>query len=69
MPIEATGEVVAKKVPHARFIKYDGSAHGLFETDKDRFCDDLVAFLGGDMDRIDSQAEQGSGVRQTESAY
>ena len=69
VPIEATGEVVARKVPSARFIKYDGSPHGLFETDKDRFCDDLVAFLGGDMSRIDSEAEQRSDVRETESAY
>ena len=69
VPIAATGEVVAKEVPNARFIKYDGSPHGLFETDKDRFCDDLVAFLGGDMDRIDSRAEQRSNVRETESAY
>lgn len=69
VPIEATGEVVAKKVPSARFIKYDGSPHGIFATDKDRFCDDLVAFLGGDMDRIDSEAEQKMGVRETESAY
>ena len=69
VPIAATGEVVAKEVPNARFIKYDGSPHGLFETDKDRFCDDLVAFLGGDMDRIDSRAEQRSDVRETESAY
>ena len=65
MPIEATGEVVAKQVPSAKLIKYDGSPHGLFETDKDRFCDDLVAFFGGDMSRIDDQAEQ----RQAEPAY
>jgi pimeloyl-ACP methyl ester carboxylesterase len=68
VPIEATGEVVAKKVPSARFIKYDGSPHGLFETDKERFCDDLVAFLGGNMDRIDQQAEERSDQRETESA-
>jgi non-heme chloroperoxidase len=65
VPIEATGEVVAKQVPSAKLIKYDGSPHGLFETDKDRFCDDLVAFLGGDMSRIDDQVEQ----RQAEPAY
>ena len=69
VPIEATGEVVASRVPSAKFIKYDGSPHGLFETDKDRFCDDLVAFLGGDSDRIDSEAEQRSDVRQDEPAY
>lgn len=66
VPIEATGEVVAKQVPSAKLIKYDGSPHGIFETDKDRFADDLVAFLGGDMSRIDDEVEQ---QRQDEPAY
>jgi pimeloyl-ACP methyl ester carboxylesterase len=69
VPIEATGEVVARQVPDAKFIKYDGSPHGLFETDKDRFSDDLVAFLGGDMRRIDEAAEQRTELRQEEPAY
>ena len=46
VPIDATGRVMAKEVPDARIIEYDGSAHGLFATDKERLCDDLVAFLG-----------------------
>jgi non-heme chloroperoxidase len=65
VPIDATGRVVAEKVPSAKLIEYDGSPHGLFETDKDRFCDDLVAFLGGDNSRINEAAE----ARETESAY
>lgn len=46
VPIDATGRVMADKVPGAQLIEYDGSAHGLFATDKERLCDDLVAFLG-----------------------
>jgi pimeloyl-ACP methyl ester carboxylesterase len=69
VPIDATGRVVADKVPSARLIEYDGSPHGLFETDKDRFCDDLVAFLGGDMSRIDKVAVQRSEMRSEEPAY
>lgn len=46
VPIDATGRVMAKRVPGSKLIEYDGSAHGLFETDKERLCDDLVAFLG-----------------------
>jgi non-heme chloroperoxidase len=69
VPIEATGEVVAAEVPSARLIKYDGSPHGLFATDKDRFCDDLVAFLGGDMSRIDEEAESRSDAMAEEPAY
>ena len=69
VPIEATGDVVAANVPGAKFIKYDGSPHGLFETDKDRFCDDLVAFLGGDMGRIDQAAERPSELRLEEPVH
>lgn len=58
VPIDATGRVIADKVPSAKLIEYDGSPHGIFETDKDRFCGDLVAFLGGDRSRIDDQVEQ-----------
>ena len=46
VPIDATGRVVAAQVPEARLIEYDGSAHGLFATDKQRLIDDLLAFLG-----------------------
>ncbi len=69
VPIDATGRVVAKQVPSATLIEYDGSPHGIFETDKDRFCDDLVAFLGGDMSRIDSEAEERSDALEREPSY
>lgn len=69
VPIDATGRVVAKMVPSAELIEYDGSPHGIFETDKERFCDDLVAFLGGDMSRITQAAEQRSEARERETAY
>lgn len=47
VPIDATAREAAKAIPHATFIEYDGSPHGLFETDKDRFLDDLSNFFGG----------------------
>ena len=46
VPIDATGRVVAEKVAGAKLIEYDGSAHGLFATDKDRLAEDLLDFLG-----------------------
>jgi non-heme chloroperoxidase len=46
VPIDATGREVADKVPGARLIEYDGSAHGVFEIDKQRLGDDLLDFLG-----------------------
>lgn len=56
VPIDATGRVMAKKIPGSKLIEYDGSAHGLFETDKERLCDDLVAFLGSNDGAADRSA-------------
>ena len=55
VPIDATGRVVADQVEGARLIEYDGSAHGLFATDKDKLIDDLVGFLGGTA-RVDQRS-------------
>ncbi|MCW3796810.1 alpha/beta hydrolase [Sphingomonas sp. BN140010] len=45
VPFEGTGKKVAEALPHAQLITYDGSPHGIFETDKDRFARDVVGFL------------------------
>ena len=63
VPIDATGRVVAKQVPGAELIEYDGSAHGLFATDKQRLIDDLLTFLGG------SGADQRSAIPMSETTY
>jgi pimeloyl-ACP methyl ester carboxylesterase len=65
VPIEATGRVVAEQVRGAQLIEYDGSAHGLFATDKERLCEDLVRFLTDDSSRIESEPEE----REDEKAY
>jgi pimeloyl-ACP methyl ester carboxylesterase len=49
VPIDATGRVVADKVPTARLIEYDGAPHAVFATQQDRLTRDLLDFLGGDM--------------------
>ncbi|MDQ3246240.1 MAG: alpha/beta hydrolase [Pseudomonadota bacterium] len=46
VPIDASAREVKKAVPQAQLIEYDGSAHGLFATDKQRLTDDIRAFLG-----------------------
>ncbi|HEX2793241.1 MAG TPA: alpha/beta hydrolase [Croceicoccus sp.] len=46
VPIEATGHVVAKRVPGARLIEYDGEPHVVFATQQDRLTQDLLDFLG-----------------------
>ena len=48
VPAEGTGRKAAEAIPHARYVEYDGSPHGIFETDKDRFVEDLLNFLTED---------------------
>ena len=63
VPIDATGRVVAAKVPGAELIEYDGSAHGLFATDKEKLIADLLGFLGG------TSADTRSAIPLNQTAY
>ena len=45
VPIDATARVVAREVPGARLIEYDGEAHGIFATQTERLSADLVEFF------------------------
>jgi non-heme chloroperoxidase len=47
VPIEATAREVARKVPHATLIEYNGEPHGLFATQTQRLISDLMDFLEG----------------------
>ena len=42
---DATAHEAARAIPHAETIDYQGSAHGLFATDKERLIADLLGFL------------------------
>ncbi|KQN71291.1 alpha/beta fold hydrolase [Sphingomonas sp. Leaf62] len=46
VPIDATGRALAKALPNADLIEYDGAPHGLFATESERLTDDLLSFLG-----------------------
>ena len=63
VPIDATARESAKAIPGAELIEYDGSAHGLFASDKERLIGDLVEFLGGS-----SAADQRSAIPMNASA-
>lgn len=63
VPIDATARAVAKAVPQATLIEYDGAPHGVFASHTDRLRDDLLAFLGGengqiDLDRVPAEDRQ-----------
>ena len=51
VPIDPTARALAKAVPHAQLIEYDGEAHGVFATQTERLTNDLMAFLDGDGER------------------
>ena len=57
VPIDATAREVAKALPHAKLVEYPNSAHGVFESDKERLIDDLVTFLS---DNAGTDGETGS---------
>ncbi len=61
VPIDATARESAKAIPNAELIEYDGSAHGLLASDKERLIGDLVAFLGGS-----NAADQRSAIPMTQ---
>ena len=65
VPIDATARESAKAIPGAQLIEYDGSAHGLFATDKQRLIDDLVGFLGDS----GTGADQRSAIPLSQTAY
>ena len=46
VPIDATGRAVARAVPSATLVEYEGEPHGIFATQTERLGDDLLTFLG-----------------------
>jgi pimeloyl-ACP methyl ester carboxylesterase len=45
VPIDATAREAARAIPQAELVEYQGSAHGVFASDKDRLIADLLRFL------------------------
>ncbi|MGZ5247307.1 MAG: alpha/beta fold hydrolase, partial [Flavitalea sp.] len=46
VPIESSGDLTYKLLPHAKYIVYKGAPHGLFYTHKEELNIDLIEFLG-----------------------
>jgi non-heme chloroperoxidase len=44
-PLEITGRPTARGIAGARLVVYEGAAHGLFFTEKDRLNRDLLEFV------------------------
>ena len=45
VPIDASGRPAARGISQSELIEYEGAAHGLFATEKDRLTRDLLKFL------------------------
>lgn len=45
VPIQVSGDLTAKALPHAEYKVYNGAPHGLYYTDKDRLTEDLLSFI------------------------
>ena len=45
VPIDASARPAAKGIKQSTLIEYEGAAHGLFATEKQRFTKDLLDFL------------------------
>ncbi len=52
VPYELTGEKLAAMIPGSQLIPYDGAPHGLFYEFRDRLNDDIVAFAGQSVSRV-----------------
>ena len=50
VPIDPTARAAALGIAGAQLMEYDGSPHGLFETDRERLIGDLMSFLGSSTD-------------------
>jgi len=46
VPIDPTGRAAAKGIAQSQLVEYDGAPHGLTVTERDRFTNDLLTFLG-----------------------
>jgi non-heme chloroperoxidase len=65
VPIDATAREAARAIPNSTLIEYDGSAHGIFASDRERLTQDLLDFLGGGS----AMPQLGSGEARREQAY
>lgn len=45
VPIEATGDLSSKLIPHCTYLRYEGAPHGLFFTHKEKLNNDLIQFI------------------------
>ncbi len=62
VPIDHTGRAAHRAIPSSKLVEYEGSAHGLFASDKVQLASDVLAFLTTGMTREIADIQQRSAV-------
>lgn len=64
VPIDTTARAAHKGIPGSQLVEYDGSAHGLFATDKAQIALDVLSFLrdGTSRDLVDIQQHANASI-------
>jgi pimeloyl-ACP methyl ester carboxylesterase len=58
VPIGPTAHAAARAITGSTLIEYDGSAHGIFGSDRERLTHDLLTFLGSSVAPRTPQADR-----------
>ena len=58
VPIEATGREVARRLPQALLIEYQGEPHGILATQTHALSCDLITFLRGGLESVEAGLRQ-----------
>ena len=62
VPIDHTGRAAHRAIPSSKLVEYEGSAHGLFASDKVQLASDVLAFLTTGVTREIADIQQRSAV-------
>jgi pimeloyl-ACP methyl ester carboxylesterase len=60
VPIEMSGNLTAKAIPHARYLVYAGAPHGLWYTHKEQINADLISFIKSSASTADQPVSEDS---------
>jgi pimeloyl-ACP methyl ester carboxylesterase len=58
VPIDATGREVARRLPRALLIEYNDEPHGVIATQTHALSSDLITFLSGGLESVESGLRQ-----------
>lgn len=57
VPIDSSGNLTSKLISGSKYLIYDSAPHGLFYTEKDRLNQDLIQFIDGTLEEVNSSGQ------------